>query len=627
MFHAAAQANLTNMLLCFVLFTVCTSVRQADKGDRDDNDHSSLGAEIIGHHGIVGQSFSSQIVESQELLEIQRFASILAPAGATQTAARISANLGSAADILRELAGAARKAGDAQGDRERQTYAHLLELLFQARASGARRASLAQGLLPQLAEDVRRLTNLSHMDKHELDRITDPDNFVSYFRGLARQKASLIQTQSHTDSNHPRQKVALIFSCSFGDGHRSAMGAVRSYLEAGGMRVISVDTTTDPSFKDWLHTKFGRLWYNELVLGWKLYPMQNWAEKLRDIIWGQIHSSCPSPTCNNARKDQFRASLLEWRPDLIVTVYHMELLPILEVAKDLGNVPVMHVGTDMDLKMKEVFGAQGPGPSYPRFAVAMPFPQMISMQTAQPVRPDRRFLAGYPIRSEFLLPRDAGYVARERAKLVPPTTKIVLVMSGGNGQDVPWPELLATRGIGMPIHIIVLVGRNREAATRLRRSFSNSAQLADGREVLQGRDPQVTVEVAHEPGTVNSSYISATHLALLMDMADSIITKPGGGTSSELAYRGLPAIFDATDGLLHWEDFTVRVFEKYGRGERFVDASELPDVVARSLQRPRSISLVEDPHKPGQMLDPRPRYLLEANKLIETSCDPCNLFP
>lgn len=575
----------------FALLAVCASMRQAER-------------------------ISDERVESRDLLDIQRFASLLAPAEeVSQTLAKIIENPGSVADVLMKLAEAARKASDVQGDRDRQTYAHLSELLFHTRAN-ALRITPAQDLLGQLAVDVRRLDNLSHMKKDELRNIGESDNFVSYFRGLAQR-----------DPNHPRQRVAVIFSCSFGDGHRSAMSAVQSYLQAGGMKVITVDTTTDPGFTNGLQTKLQLMWYNEIVLGWKLYAMHNFADKFRDVTWGQITSRCPSPTCNNAHKDRFRAFLLESRPDLIVTVYHMDLLPILEVAKDLGNIPVMHIGTDMDLKMKEVFGSQGPGPIYPRFALAMPFPQTMSTQTAEPVRSDGKFLGGYPIRDEFLIPRDADHVARERAKLVPPTTKIVLVMSGGNGQDVPWPESLADQGIGMPLHVIVMVGKNHAAATRLGRSLRNSAWLADGREVLQGLDPQVTVEVAHEPGTSSSSYINATHLALLMDMADSIITKPGGGTSSEVAYRGLPAVFDATDGLLHWEDFTVQVFEKYGRGERFVDVSDLRKVLLRSLQRPRSLSLVGDPLRPGQVLDPRPLYLSEANKLIETSCGPCNLFP
>ena len=124
---------------------------------------------------------------------------------------------------------------------------------------------------------------------------------------------------------------------------------------------------------------------------------------------------------------------------------------------------------------------------------------------------------------------------------------------------------------------------------------------SQGREVLQGSDPQVTVEVAQGE---NGSYVAPTQLARLMDLAHAIVTKPGGGTAAELAYRGLPAVFDATEGLLRWEDFTVRSFEELQRGERFESARELPQVLQRALRKRRSWRLVRDPSS-GEPLNPK----------------------
>ena len=52
--------------------------------------------------------------------------------------------------------------------------------------------------------------------------------------------------------------------------------------------------------------------------------------------------------------NRFRAAVLEKQPDVIISVYHMELLDLLAVARDLGDIPVLHLGTDMDLKTREV---------------------------------------------------------------------------------------------------------------------------------------------------------------------------------------------------------------------------------------------------------------------------------
>merc|ERR1740121_1048994 len=97
----------------------------------------------------------------------------------------------------------------------------------------------------------------------------------------------------------------------------------------------------------------------------------------------------------------------------------MDLLPILEVAKDLGNIPVLHVGTDMDLKMHEVFGDPGRAPVYPRFLVGMPFNISQSFSTIHPLSAEKTFLSGYPIRSSFLETRDDKTASNLKKDLVP----------------------------------------------------------------------------------------------------------------------------------------------------------------------------------------------------------------
>ncbi|CAE7611704.1 Tmem144 [Symbiodinium necroappetens] len=218
---------------------------------------------------------------------------------------------------------------------------------------------------------------------------------------------------------------------------------------------------------------------------------------------------------------------------------------------------------------------------------------------------------------------------REKVENTRDTNRVVLVMTGGGGQDVPWPEQLAMEGIGRPLHVLVVTGRNEEFKTRLEHALTNSAEFNDGRVVLQGNDANVTVEVAQEPGHQggpNATYLSTERLVLLMDIADAIITKPGGGTTAEISYRGLPAVFDATRGLLHWEEFTVHAFEQQGRGERFVWPQQLGQVLSTALKRPRSSSLVEDPANPGHVLDPGPCIVAEAEKLMEVPCHQCKLF-
>lgn len=567
---------------------------------------------------------------TEDVAAVSRWASRLAGGGGngTAAAAEIRAEPGSAAAILLRHAAAARSASDGV-DRDQQVLVHLQELLLQERASTSE-LQLTRDLVRNLAGDARRLENLQGMSLAQLEeqsRSREADNIVRYFLGLAKRAAEYVQ--SGAGFRAPR---VLVLSCSYGDGHRSASEAVSSYLQTDGLSVQIVDTTNDPRFRTGITAALGispTFLYNSLILRQQWYRLQNMWETLGLLVFGQIAQQCPSPGCNTPWKDHLRSVLLETRPDLLVTVYHMDLLPILEVAKDLGNLPVLHLATDMDVKMREVFGKKGPGPSYPRFLVGVPFYSKESQTTIQPLSMDRTFLSGYPVRSAFLQLSDPARVAAERAQIAPPGTKVILVMSGGGGQDVPWPELLASQGIGVPLHVVVVAGRDTAFARRLERALPSSAEFSGGRKVLQGAAHNVTVEVARDPANLGTDpyYVMADRLALLMDVADAVVTKPGGGTTAEIAYRGVPAVFDATPGLLHWEEFTVQVFERAGRGARFTDGDALPEVLKSALSRGRSTSLAEDPKQPGTVLDTGSRIREAARRLLETPCERCPLFP
>eukprot|EP00439_Symbiodinium_sp_Y106_P000102 s9647_g1.t1 len=126
----------------------------------------------------------------------------------------------------------------------------------------------------------------------------------------------------------------VIFTCSFGDGHKSAQQAVEDFLQAAGFVVEAVDTTHDPRFEEsgsimdscllsdtslenfyarcWcledslqrrLSTRLMDVWYNRMVLRWKMYSIQNMVESMGTLFFGQWNSPCPSPTCNTPTKE------------------------------------------------------------------------------------------------------------------------------------------------------------------------------------------------------------------------------------------------------------------------------------------------------------------------------------
>lgn len=535
---------------------------------------------------------------------------------------RIRGDPSSAVDVLFDLASSAREVADGI-DRDAQIYHHLLMLLLEERR---RKFSLfkqlrAAELVEDLARDYGNITDFRQMRDDELEQIVlhtrgsrhGLADIAAYYQGLAR----LGKMGKST-------KNALIFTCSFGGGHLTAASAVQSYLNSAGFAAEFVDTTYDAEFDDLLVRQSAKT-FNEIILKRQLYSAHNAADKMKQLF-GPLEAPCPSPVCDSDRKDQFRTSILRRRPDLLITVYHMELLPILGLAKELGNLPLLHIATDLDIKMQEIFNSRM-YPVYPRFLTGVPFNIEKSFETVSPLDRQHTFLSGYPVRAEFLEPVDFALVGKEREKLAPPGVKILLVMTGGGGQDIPWPYELAKEGIGEPLHMIVIAGGNTGLVESLRIELSSNITFPDGRTVWQGADSSTTLEVARDPGeddTENRYYVSSGRLALLMDAADAILTKPGGGSTAEVAYRGIPAIFDKTHALFHWEEFTVEIFEEQGRGVSFTDRASLRPALQRALKLGRSTRLAESAD--GNILMTGERIAGAAKRVLEADCVKCDVF-
>lgn len=482
--------------------------------------------------------------------------------------------------------------------------------------------------IAHFVKDVRRYNLLTKLNTEQMEGIIDfeqdatemPSVMLSYMYGDLQESTS--------GTVKPR---ALILSCPFGSGHTSAAKAVSGYLAAGGFETIVIDTFTDDFFRS-IDDDFGAYRFNELVLKRQWYGVQNMGEKVRQVFQGQITKRCPSPKCDNLRKALLRSAIVKVRPDIIITVYHMEMMPILELAGELGSLPYMHISTDMDIKMSEVFSTKGPVPIYEKWAVGVCFPLAATYKTIAPLRKENTFLSGYPVREDFLKPAIAkSELAAERAKIVPEDTLLVLVMTGGGGQDVPWPMMFANEGasLGKPVRVMVVAGANNAMAKRLEQALPGRPDSSRA-DVLQGTAPDVTVQVVRDPSMNNPEkpyFVGPKHLALLMDVSDVLITKPGGGTTAEAAYRGIPALFDATAGLLHWEEFTVREFERRNRGIRVTSEREamakLKDVIAMG----HSTVIAQDPDNPALIIDSARAVREVARDLISRPCPPpCFVF-
>lgn len=100
-----------------------------------------------------------------------------------------------------------------------------------------------------------------------------------------------------------------------------------------------------------------------------------------------------------------------------------------------------------------------------------------------------------------------------------------------------------------------------------------------------------------------------------MDLADVLITKGGGSTTAEAAYRGLPVLFDSTDGMLKWEAFTAKMFEQHRRGKRLMDNTQLEADLRYVIELGKSRELVT--LRTGELVNTTAQIRTEMYAMLE----------
>ncbi len=402
-------------------------------------------------------------------------------------------------------------------------------------------------------------------------------NIRKHFREIHDTQEAIAKMRKGVQEDLSHRKSVLIATCSYGGGHKTAAEAVVKYLE-GHAHVNKVDFSTDLlpdlQFSHKLGKFLGKKHWNDAYIFNKLAQKQcikflNFYTKMEKFfrkifhVEGDAGVSPPSPDKDTKTKTLLRENFLNNMPDQIVTVYHMNLYPILEVAEELG-IPVAHLATDFDIKARCVFGNEPP--KYKHFKVMATFEKEKIRQSAIPLKPEQLTIGGAPVRPEFLTtmgPDEIAALKKERG--LEPGTRVVLVMGGANGNIVPFPELLANSKTWKErTHVIVIAGGNEGFRKKLEKG-----NLKRSGRFLQGSNNLVTIEVARDSLPVNPHkpcFLRGSEIANLQEMADAVLTKPGGLSTMEALYKGTPLLFDHRFTLLAWEEDTVEQVVDSGRG-------------------------------------------------------------
>lgn len=378
---------------------------------------------------------------------------------------------------------------------------------------------------------------------------------------------SLIESSRSSESREPvntDKKNVLILSCRLGGGHRSTTEAQAAYLGKANYHTSVVDVPIEVLLEqDPLAQRLGEDYsltalYNTLMSGGYYGTVR---------LMRQLGGDAFNDEQRTVTKSLIRERILRERPDVIIANYMQHEQEILEVAEELG-IPYLSTATDYDLSG----GIQEGGTRYPHFKRAVPLKNEKTIRTnAGHLRDDQMVEVGYPVRKEFLKPGTPEEVAEVKKKLnIAPDEDVVLVMGGGNGQVLPWPELLANTNQGdfPKTRVIVIAGKNE--------SFKDEvdAMVRKG-----GGNPDITFDVR---GETDASGVREAQL-----VADVIVTKAGGQTSGESVNMETKMLIPAIEEGVEWEELTGDYLTEDGIATRFFNKGSFVKALQEALVRPK----------------------------------------
>lgn len=409
-------------------------------------------------------------------------------------------------------------------------------------------------------------------------------------------------------------KKIVIFTCSYGTGHNITASALKQTLDKAQGKSVIYDLSTGALLGRDRYRKIFNIFginyndhpmnsvdiFNEILRN-QFYFLVNtknnidlFIRKMLDIPGKDGVASAIGILNNSWEKTQIREILLLERPDQILTVYHMDLNPILEVAEELG-IPVLHVPTDYDMKFFEVFHRTPP--VYPHFKSLVPnYEVEETLTTKFPVTEDQIIQGvGVPLRSEFYEFLTAEEVQAYRVqRKIQDNEKVLYISAGGNGQNLPHPEFLAnSKTWNIPLRIELIVGKNREFAAYLQKKLNS---VNGNPFLLQGKNPYVTVEIISNPdkskvGTVEEYFIGANELSKILDISDAALAKAGGLTVAELLFKGIPIIFDQRKNPFSWELFNIERTIEQKMGLSNFSIKTLEADLKNALEIPKEMNL------------------------------------
>jgi 1,2-diacylglycerol 3-beta-galactosyltransferase len=343
-------------------------------------------------------------------------------------------------------------------------------------------------------------------------------------------------------------KRILLLISDTGGGHRSAANAIVAGLNATHTGPNGETLTFDTRIEDVAH-------YCGFPLS-QLGPAYSTALRFAPFVYGALYHltngrkrfAAVNRLCQPLYRQGLRGLLQGYKPDVIVSVHPLLNHAALRAREDanMHDVPVMTVVTDL--------GRVHEGWLVPEVdSVVVPAREVQQRAAQRGIPPEHIHHLGHPVHPKFEDCSDDK--AQCRAALGLPSDKtIALLMAGGEGGGKLLPTTLALAKSKLPLHLVVVTGRN--AALRAK---------------LEELAPTLT-----QPMTVLGY---CENIPELMRAADLLVTKAGPGAIAEASLAEVPVVvYDFIPGQ---EYGNLKYVETNGIGVVALTAND----VVRSVRR------------------------------------------
>jgi 1,2-diacylglycerol 3-beta-galactosyltransferase len=306
-------------------------------------------------------------------------------------------------------------------------------------------------------------------------------------------------------------KRVLLLISDTGGGHRSACNAITAALD----EVVSGPHGEPVHLEHRIEDVAAHCTFPLSQLG----PVYSAALRFAPPLYGALYHATNGRRrfrsvvrfCEPLYRERLKRLFLEYQPDVIVSVH-----PLLNHAAlraradaDLMDVPVITVITDL--------GKVHEGWLVPEVdAVVVPAREVYQRAKERGIPTERIYQLGHPVHPKF---EDVSETKAEIRKQLgwPLETTIALLMAGGEGGGKLLPTTLALAKSKLPLHLVVVTGRNTPLRTKLN-------------------------ELAPSLPTPMTILGYCNNVPELMRASDLLVTKAGPGAIAEASVAEVPVV-------------------------------------------------------------------------------------